>query len=193
MHYRKRHIDPNAGGNTIANAVHSMLHPGRLANSAPASPSASCASSPRSSATGSDPVLQQTRARTRPSSPWTSLKRWAGVRSNAQQLDLHTSGGVDRAALLKAQGELAAGIFAEAAAQAKACAHFGLRWEEEVGVAGRVTELDAARDDRWMLLPHEAAAALRRREDLSWAEAHRRLASNGARVESRESLRSLHV
>ena len=192
MHYSKRHADPNAGGNTIANAVHGMLQPASRTPSPTASRSASSASSQELIAVAGAPA-QHKKSHKRSGSSWTSLKRWAGARSRAQQLQVDTSGDDGRAALLKAQGELAASIFAEGAAQAKVSTRFGLRWEEEVGAAGSVTELDAARDDRWMLLPHEAAAALRTREDLSWAEAHRRLATKGARVAFRESLRSSQV
>ena len=180
MHYSKRAADANSAGNTIANAVHGMLQPVDQCaptDAPPAPPRAlACSAMPQQARTV-DVSSPSNESHTRSSSPWKSLKRWAGTRSRAQQLGWKTVRAVDRAATLKAQGQLAAGTYADSAAQVQAGARFGLRWEEEVGVAGSETEEDAARDDRWMLLPHEAALALRKRQDLSWAEAHRREAN----------------
>jgi hypothetical protein len=83
-----------------------------------------------------------------------------------------------RAEALQAQVREAAGVYAAGVALMRSGRRLGLEWEESVGVVGGVVEADAAREDRWMLMPHEAAAAIRACEDLSWIEARRRAARN---------------
>jgi hypothetical protein len=83
-----------------------------------------------------------------------------------------------REAALTAQGRQAARIFAESVVLLRSGHKLGLNWEAEVGrdgkpVPGSVLEANAHRPDRWMLMPHEAAAAVRNGEDLSWHETQR--------------------
>jgi hypothetical protein len=184
VHYSKRQPHPDTGGNTIVDAVRGMLHGNGYKGAISAAagvPNAAVEPPPAPAA-----AVQSVKSKKQASSPWASLRRWAGARSSAQKVLVQTANAPDRAALLKAQGRLAAGVFADSAARVRSGKRCGLRWEEEVGVAGSVTETDATHDTRWMLLPHEAAAALRAHEDLSWAEAHRRLASTGGHVAPRE-------
>jgi hypothetical protein len=76
-----------------------------------------------------------------------------------------------RADALQAQGREAVDVYAAGIALVRSGAPMGLEWEEN---HGGIVNADAVREDRWMLMPYEAAAALRTGEDLSWLEAGRR-------------------
>ena len=71
-------------------------------------------------------------------------------------------------------------IFADSVALLRSDKPLGLNWEKEVesstGVPlpGSVLEANATRPDRWMLMPHEAAAAIRNGEELGWHATGRR-------------------
>ena len=77
-------------------------------------------------------------------------------------------GPLSRRQALKAQSAQASGTLAASAKVVRRGYKFGTEWEQGVGPTGGDLAVDAARRDRWMLLPHEAAAAVRAGEDLSW-------------------------
>ena len=65
-------------------------------------------------------------------------------------------------------------MYADSVALLHSCKPLGLHWEAEVDVAtgaplpGSALDKSARRPDRWMLMPHEAAAAVRNGEELGW-------------------------
>jgi hypothetical protein len=77
-----------------------------------------------------------------------------------------------RQAQLKAQKRRAEEVYSMAEMAAHNGHPWGTEWEEEQGRGSSDYVTACVRDDRWMLMPHEASTALRRGEDLSWMRKH---------------------